>query len=142
MQFRIKAIIKFCCRLNESDARSTISKVSATTSSSLSSNAGRSCSSPPQGSEAHAPGRLPIASHPGTSRQGSSCPAAAVATATSTSRSVAQEEDEDAENIDLWTVWGNLIKSWECEMKRRPSCVKVYFRFDSLINYLSLIHNF
>lgn len=35
------------------------------------------------------------------------------------------QDDEDAENIDLWTVWGNLIKSWESEMKRKPNCVKV-----------------
>ena len=46
---------------------------------------------------------------------------------------------EDDENLDLWTVsgldfafhwiknlkvWGNLIKSWEIEWKRRPKCVK------------------
>lgn len=36
--------------------------------------------------------------------------------------------DEDEENIDLWTVWGNLIKSWEVEMKRRPNCVKELVR--------------
>ena len=31
---------------------------------------------------------------------------------------------EDDENLDLWTVWGNLVKSWELEWRRRPGCVK------------------
>uniref|UniRef100_A0A915M798 Rab-GAP TBC domain-containing protein n=1 Tax=Meloidogyne javanica TaxID=6303 RepID=A0A915M798_MELJA len=31
---------------------------------------------------------------------------------------------EDDEDFDLWTIWGNLVKSWELEWKRRPSCVK------------------
>ncbi|KAF7638887.1 Rab-GAP TBC domain-containing protein [Meloidogyne graminicola] len=31
---------------------------------------------------------------------------------------------EDDEDFDLWTIWGNLIKSWEFEWKRRPNCVK------------------
>jgi hypothetical protein len=38
------------------------------------------------------------------------------------SQVVRQECDED---VDLWTVWSNLVKSWESEMKKRPNCVKV-----------------
>ncbi|KAH7728212.1 Protein TBC-4 [Aphelenchoides avenae] len=33
-------------------------------------------------------------------------------------------QPDDEENLDLWTVWGNLIKSWEVEMKKRPNYVK------------------
>uniref|UniRef100_A0A183BKM7 Rab-GAP TBC domain-containing protein n=1 Tax=Globodera pallida TaxID=36090 RepID=A0A183BKM7_GLOPA len=35
---------------------------------------------------------------------------------------------EDDENLDLWAVWGNLVKSWDTEMKRRPNCVKELVR--------------
>nr|CAD2158548.1 unnamed protein product [Meloidogyne enterolobii] len=28
---------------------------------------------------------------------------------------------EDDEDFDLWTIWGNLVKSWELEWKRRPT---------------------
>uniref|UniRef100_A0A0N5BNS3 Rab-GAP TBC domain-containing protein n=1 Tax=Strongyloides papillosus TaxID=174720 RepID=A0A0N5BNS3_STREA len=31
---------------------------------------------------------------------------------------------DDEDNIDLWTVWGNLVKNWEYEMKKRPNDVK------------------
>uniref|UniRef100_A0AC35TJM7 Rab-GAP TBC domain-containing protein n=1 Tax=Rhabditophanes sp. KR3021 TaxID=114890 RepID=A0AC35TJM7_9BILA len=31
---------------------------------------------------------------------------------------------DDDDNIDLWTVWSNLIKSWDYEMKKRPNDVK------------------
>uniref|UniRef100_A0A0N4ZT62 Rab-GAP TBC domain-containing protein n=1 Tax=Parastrongyloides trichosuri TaxID=131310 RepID=A0A0N4ZT62_PARTI len=31
---------------------------------------------------------------------------------------------DDDDNIDLWTVWGNLVKNWDHEMKKRPNDVK------------------
>uniref|UniRef100_A0AC34F0E6 Rab-GAP TBC domain-containing protein n=1 Tax=Panagrolaimus sp. ES5 TaxID=591445 RepID=A0AC34F0E6_9BILA len=36
--------------------------------------------------------------------------------------------DDEDEQIDLWTIWGNLVKSWEIEMKKRPNCVKELVR--------------
>lgn len=32
---------------------------------------------------------------------------------------------EDDEDLDLWTIWGNLIKNWEMEIRKRPNYIKV-----------------
>lgn len=29
------------------------------------------------------------------------------------------------ESEDLWTIWGNLVKNWDVEFKKRPQYVKV-----------------
>ncbi|VDN38601.1 unnamed protein product [Gongylonema pulchrum] len=39
--------------------------------------------------------------------------------------SVPAEDDED---LDLWAVWGNLIKYWEVESKKRPNYIKELVR--------------
>ncbi|KAK0402201.1 hypothetical protein QR680_016201 [Steinernema hermaphroditum] len=31
---------------------------------------------------------------------------------------------DDDENLDLWTIWGDLVKSWEIELRKRPNYVK------------------
>uniref|UniRef100_A0A915Q789 Rab-GAP TBC domain-containing protein n=1 Tax=Setaria digitata TaxID=48799 RepID=A0A915Q789_9BILA len=35
--------------------------------------------------------------------------------------SVPAEDDED---LDLWAIWGNLIKNWETEIRKRPNYIK------------------
>ncbi|KAI6243994.1 Ecotropic viral integration site 5-like protein [Aphelenchoides fujianensis] len=36
--------------------------------------------------------------------------------------------EEDKNEVDIWTTWGNLVKSWESEMRKRPTCVKEFVR--------------
>uniref|UniRef100_A0A1I7ZJC2 Rab-GAP TBC domain-containing protein n=1 Tax=Steinernema glaseri TaxID=37863 RepID=A0A1I7ZJC2_9BILA len=31
---------------------------------------------------------------------------------------------DDDENLDLWTIWGDLVKNWETELRKRPNYVK------------------
>ncbi|KAI6173433.1 Ecotropic viral integration site 5-like protein [Aphelenchoides besseyi] len=38
------------------------------------------------------------------------------------------QQDEDDKIVDVWAVWGNLVKSWESEMRKRPTCVKEFVR--------------
>ncbi|KAI1724536.1 rab-GTPase-TBC domain-containing protein [Ditylenchus destructor] len=90
-------------KLNEADARSaTNGESNAQGSSSNSGDAGETRES----------------ARNGNSRHSGSCPPPPTC----------EDDDNADENIDLWTVWGNLIKSWECEMKRRPNCVKELVR--------------
>ncbi|VDM99778.1 unnamed protein product, partial [Thelazia callipaeda] len=35
---------------------------------------------------------------------------------------------EDDENLDLWAVWGSLIKNWETESRKRPNYIKELVR--------------
>ncbi|CAG9539905.1 unnamed protein product [Cercopithifilaria johnstoni] len=35
--------------------------------------------------------------------------------------SVPAEDDED---LDLWAIWGNLVKNWEVEIRKRPNYIK------------------
>jgi len=62
-----------------------------------------------------------------SAKSSSGSPARSVGDASS-SRHGSNCNQEDDENIDLWTIWGNLVKSWEIEMKKRPNCVKELVR--------------
>ncbi len=57
-------------------------------------------------------------------RSGSSESAAANDLTVTKSRQNSVQPDDDDE-LDLWTVWGELVKNWEVETKKRPNYVKV-----------------
>ncbi|VDM20877.1 unnamed protein product, partial [Wuchereria bancrofti] len=35
---------------------------------------------------------------------------------------------DDDEDLDLWAIWGNLIKNWEVEIRKRPNYIKELVR--------------
>lgn len=119
-------------RLNEADARSVTSKVSASSSSSSANQNGTQKDSNNHNSTTASSSQDNSNSNNNNIRKSSS---------TEQSPAAVAAEDDD-ENIDLWTVWGNLIKSWECEMKKRPNCIKVTFNLGKIMqhNYEKKIH--
>uniref|UniRef100_A0A915DNN6 Rab-GAP TBC domain-containing protein n=1 Tax=Ditylenchus dipsaci TaxID=166011 RepID=A0A915DNN6_9BILA len=114
-------------KLNEADARSVTSKTSKISASSSSSNTGRSGSpSRTVARTASCHNSMDQTESVGGNVVGDS----GVGDVASSGRQEedCQPEDEDDNEVDLWTVWGNLIKSWESEMKRKPNCVKELVR--------------
>jgi hypothetical protein len=41
---------------------------------------------------------------------------------------------EDDDEIDMWTVWGDLVKNWPAEMKKRPAYIKVGGTWVAVVN--------
>ncbi|VDM41016.1 unnamed protein product [Toxocara canis] len=57
----------------------------------------------------------------GSSSSGGHLETASPRSSKSRQNSVQPEEDEE---LDLWAVWGDLVKNWETESRKRPSYIK------------------
>uniref|UniRef100_A0A914WGV7 Rab-GAP TBC domain-containing protein n=1 Tax=Plectus sambesii TaxID=2011161 RepID=A0A914WGV7_9BILA len=59
-----------------------------------------------------------------SSSSGSGGPRAPDSPSSSKSRQNSVQPDEADEDLDLWAVWGSLVKNWQVEYKKRPSYIK------------------
>ncbi|VDN58396.1 unnamed protein product [Dracunculus medinensis] len=57
----------------------------------------------------------------GSSSSGAHTDVTGTRSSESRQNSVQPEDDED---LDLWALWGNLIKNWETESRKRPNFIK------------------